>query len=157
MKSSVVSPLQVLPSALCSTVLIALVVITAGCDRGLSLVKVQGKVTVDGKPANGAVILFHPQSQENGSVSSAVASDQGTFSPVTNGEPGIPAGVYQVTVSWPDPSVKKSEGAMQFGGGEEKDAPDLLKGRYMIKAQSGLTATIEQSTTELPAFELTSR
>jgi len=157
MKSSIHSVVKAVPVTLLGGLLFTLLSVHCGCDRGLSLVKVQGKVTVDGKPATGAIILFHPQSAENTSVSSAVASDQGTFAPVTNGEPGIPAGVYQVTVSWPDPAVKKSDGAIQFGADNEKEAPDLLKGRYVMKDRSGLTATVEASTTELPAFELSSR
>jgi hypothetical protein len=128
-----------------------------GCGGGTSLVKVTGSVTVDGQPADGAVLLFHPESDTLGSVSSAVADASGTFSPVTDGEPGIPAGTYRVTVSWPDPAMRREASAMQFGFGEERDPPDLLKGRYIAKDRSQLTVVIDRSTSQLDAFELSTR
>jgi hypothetical protein len=129
----------------------------AGCGGGTSLVKVAGTVNVDGKPADGAVLLFHPESASTNSVSSAVADANGNFSPVTEGEPGIPAGTYRVTVNWPDPAMRREAGSTQFGGGDDRDAPDLLKGKYIAKDRSQLTVVIDRSTTQLEPFELSAR
>lgn len=131
--------------------------VTAGCNRGLVLIKVTGKVNVDGKPANGAVVLFHPESPELTVVPSAVAKEDGSISPVTDSLEGIPEGSYQVTVSWPDPSVKSSFGSGQFGGGDAADPPDLLKGRYISKDRSGLSVKVDSSTSALAPFELSTR
>jgi hypothetical protein len=128
-----------------------------GCNRGPSLVQVSGKVMVDGKPADGAVVLFHPESSEPGMVSSAVSDASGAINPVTGGEPGIPAGSYRVSVSWPDPAMKKEAGAVQFGSGDDRPAPDLLKGKYVSKERSGLSVVIDSSTEQLEPFELTTR
>ncbi len=69
--------------------------------------------------------------------------------------PGIPAGTYQVTIRWPDPKVKPTDAQKMTG--MFNDPPDLLKGKYENKAKSGLKAEITSSTTDLPAFELTTK
>ena len=50
-----------------------------GCGgSGSSLVKAKGKVLVDGTPASGAILLFHPESS-SGNVANAIAElDLGT-------------------------------------------------------------------------------
>ncbi|MFN9347008.1 MAG: hypothetical protein ACK6DQ_10460, partial [Planctomycetota bacterium] len=51
-----------------STITLLLVVFTTtaiGCGKaGPALVPVTGSVTVDGKPANGATVIFHPTDKE---------------------------------------------------------------------------------------------
>jgi hypothetical protein len=133
----------------------------AGCGgAGTKLIQATGSITVDGKPAEGAVLLFHPEDNEIGSVSTAVAAPDGKFSIVTNAEPGLPAGSYKVTITWPDPAVKPPEGGAVFGkgfGDGWEPGPDLLKGRYVAKERSGLSVTIDAATKELPAFALNSK
>jgi len=133
----------------------------SGCGAGgTKLIQATGSITVDGKPAEGAVLLFHPEDNEIASVSSGVATPDGKFSIVTNAEPGIPAGTYKVTITWPDPAVKPPEGAAAFGkgfGDGWEPGPDLLRGRYVAKERSGLSITIDAATKELPAFELSSK
>jgi hypothetical protein len=126
-----------------------------GCDRGSKLVPVTGSITVDGKPAEGAVILFHPDGNEIKSVSSAVAKADGSFTPVTDSEPGMPVGRFKLSVSYPDPSVKPTESQLMMGNAEP--GPDLLKGRYISKDKSDLTAEVSSSTTSLPALTLTTQ
>ena len=66
--------------------------------------------------------------------------------------PGIPVGSYDVTVTWPDPSVKPTESQrMQglFDGG-----PDLLKGKYSMLGKSGLVQEVTASSKDLPPIEL---
>ena len=126
-----------------------------GCGKGSGLVPVTGKITVDGKPAEGAVLLFHPTSSENTSIASAVAKEDGSFAPVTNSEPGIVAGSYKVSITWPDPKVKPSERELMMGTAEP--GPDLLKGRYQTKEKSDVTVDVAGDTKELPSIDLKSK
>ncbi|HAC93029.1 MAG TPA: hypothetical protein DCF63_20720 [Planctomycetaceae bacterium] len=127
--------------------------LTVGC--GEPLIQVSGSVLVDGKPAEGAVVLFHPDGNDIGTVSSAVAGPDGKIAPVTDMKPGMLAGDYRVTVTWTGPP-KPSKGNSPFWGmGNDADLPDKLKGKYVSKEKSGLTATVESSTLELQPFELT--
>ncbi len=136
--------------------LIFLLCFIVGCESGSKLVPATGKITVDGKPAEGAVILFHPEgSNEIKSVSSAVSKADGSFVPVTDSEPGIPVGSYKLSVNWPDASVKPTETQLMMGTAEP--GPDLLKGRYISKDKSKLTTEVTATTTELPALALTTK
>lgn len=135
--------------------LVFLLFALVGCDRGSKLVPVTGSITVDGKPAEGAVILFHADGNEINSVSSAVAKADGTFEPVTDSEPGMPVGRFKLSVSYPDPSVKPTEQQLMMLGAEP--GPDLLKGRYISKDKSDLTAEVTATTTSLPALTLTTQ
>jgi hypothetical protein len=112
---------------------------------------VTGRLIVAGQPAAGAVLLFHPDDPA-ASVGSAVAASDGTYSVITDTNPGIPPGTYRVTITWPDPSVKPSERALMMGMAEP--GPDLLKGRYETKAKTDVVVTIDASTTEIPPIEL---
>lgn len=125
----------------------------AGCNSGTKLVSVTGTITVDGAPADGAVILFHPEQSENKTVSSAVADSDGSFSPVTDSEPGLPVGRYRLTIMWPDPAEKPTEQEIMLGS--DKTGEDLLKGRYVSKDKSTVTAEVTSTTTSLPPLTLT--
>src|SRR5687767_10889460 len=82
----------------------------AGCgpsDPGLKPVyPVQGSLFVKGKPAKGAVVMFHPLPLETGRPtalrSRGTVGDDGSFRLTTyNTDDGAPAGEYVVTVYWP--------------------------------------------------------
>jgi hypothetical protein len=133
--------------------LVLLSTLVTGCNSGTDLVSVTGTITVDGAPADGAVILFHPEPSENKTVSSAVAKVDGTFVPVTDSEPGLPVGRYTLTVIWPDPAMKPTEQELMLGS--DKTGEDLLKGRYVSKNQSTLTAEVTPTTTALTPLTLT--
>lgn len=129
-----------------------------GCNGGEpSLVKAKGKVLVDGTPASGAILLFHPESSSNGSVANAVADDKGAFSPITGSAEGIQEGEYRVTVVWPDPKLKSGTEGVKFGIAESKDPPDLLKGKYVARDKSKLSVVISRSKVELEPLELSSK
>lgn len=123
-----------------------------GCGDSRKLVPVSGSVTVDGEPAVGATLLFHPESDPAGVTASGTVRDDGTFTLVSGMDKGLTAGKYIVTVSWPDPSVKPTEAQMMMGMAEP--GPDLLKGRYATKQGSGLSVEIAADTQQLPPFEL---
>lgn len=138
-------------------VLAAIVLPTvAGCSggKGNALPKVTGSVTVDGKPADGAVLLFYP---EGGRAATATASADanGTFTVITNMEPGIALGRYKVTATWPDPSQRATAEDLQRG--ISKDAPDLLGGRYVAPDRTTISAEVTAATKELPTIELTTK
>lgn len=126
-------------------------VLLGGCNPGPSLVQATGKITVDGQPANGAVLLFHPEGGASSVVSSGAAQTDGTFSLVTDAKPGIPAGNYLVTVTWPDPAKTKKE--IDFVKGIPEPGPDLLKGRYLNKDR-GIKISIDSGTTTIPPIDL---
>jgi hypothetical protein len=125
-----------------------------GCGSGgPSLVKAKGKVLVDGAPASGAILLFHPATT-NGEVASAIADENGVFTPILGTAEGIPEGEYRVTVVWPDPKVKSGGEGVKFGVAEPRDPPDLLKGKYVARDRSKLSVVISKSKLELEPLEL---
>lgn len=142
------------PSArnLSAVVLASALATWCGCGGSRDLVSVTGTITVDGQPADGAVLLFHPKSGE-GSVATAVADASGRFSPVTDMQPGIAPGSYQVTATWPDPAKRDQQVSM----GVTPDIPDLLKSRYASRDRSTLSADIATDSKELAPFELTTK
>ena len=130
--------------------LCAAVLMTAlGCgESGPTLLPVKGTVTIDGQPQGGVVLLFHGAN----AVSSASSDASGGFSIVTNGEPGIAAGTYKVTASWPEP-VESTGGGM----GATPDTPDRLKNKFLIPGQSQISVEVSDSTTEIPAIDLSTK
>src|SRR5262245_54543042 len=89
---------------------ILLLVLTCGCGAGGDeVIPVAGKVLVNGKPAAGARIFFHPQGRSlnrrgNGASPTpmAVVSEDGAFVPTTyDPQDGLPEGEYAVTLIWP--------------------------------------------------------
>ncbi|MCY3004533.1 MAG: hypothetical protein NTV29_00990 [Planctomycetota bacterium] len=125
-----------------------------GCGSGgPSLVQVTGSVTVDGKPANGATLIFHPTGKEMKLIPAATSDENGKFQLATSAKVGVPVGAYDVTVVWPDPSVQPTAAQKMQGLGDP--GPDLLNGKYAKKGASGLKSEITSSTKELPAFALT--
>ena len=124
-----------------------------GCGGGTKVVQVSGSVSVDGKPADGAALLFFPAG--DGSVASATCNAEGKYKLFCDGEPGIPQGSYSVAIRWPDPAVKPTPAQKMTGMFEE--GPDLLKGKYESKQKTTLKADITASTSELPLFDLKSK
>jgi hypothetical protein len=123
-----------------------------GCNTSSSLVQFQGTILVDGTPAKGAILLFHPDGGKSTTVSSGEAKEDGTFTLVTDTQPGIPPGNYIVTVTWPDPSHKVSDRDKMTGLAEP--GKDLLNGRYVTKDRSGIKIEITAGTTKMAPIEL---
>ena len=136
---------------LLALVMPALAVSGCGGAKGNNLPKVSGVVNVDGKPADGAVLLFYPEGGR-AAAATGTADASGKFTIVTNMEPGIALGRYKVTASWPDPSQRATAEDLQRG--VSKDATDLLGGRYVAPDRTPLTAEITVATKELPPFDL---
>lgn len=127
------------------------VVVIGGCSGGPRLVPVTGKVTVGGKPAEGAVAMFHPEDARL-TTSSATASADGTLTPVTNSQPGLIVGKYKVTLTYPDPSKKPTPAQLMMGTADA--GPDLLKGKYGSKATTTLSIEVTPTSKTFGPFEL---
>lgn len=134
----------------CAFLLLASILM-AGCSSSPKLIPVAGSVTVKGKPAEGAIVMFHP-ADPTMATASAIAEADGTFKLVSNSEPGLLAGKYQVTVMWPDATKKPTQAQIMMGTAEP--GPDLLKGKYSSKGVTTLTAEITSTTKTLPPFDL---
>jgi hypothetical protein len=132
----------------------------AGCGKRQAFYAAQGKVFLDGKPAEGALVVLHPATDagpDSIRPTARVAAD-GTFTlnsyvaetRVTT--PGAPPGEYVVTITWLPPDVR--EYVEKNRGGE---LPDKLQGKYASAATSPLPhATVRDGPTEIPPFELKS-
>ncbi|MFM8214054.1 MAG: hypothetical protein ACKN82_05360 [Pirellula sp.] len=116
------------------------------------MVPVTGSITVDGKPANGATVIFHPTDKEQKLIPAATTDEGGKFALATSARVGAPVGSYDITVIWPDPSVQPTPAQKLQGLGEQ--GPDLLGGKYAKKGETGLKADITSSTKELPPMQL---
>jgi len=99
--------------SLCGALSIA-VCLAAGCG-GPSLVPVEGKGTVKGKPADfakGGTVTYHPD-VEGGNKQAfpqlplGTIDENGKYTISTGGKPGAPAGAYKVTVRVTAPSNPK--------------------------------------------------
>jgi len=102
---------------------------------------VMGSVTVGGKPAVAAFILFTPVNEPPDSKQPrprAEVKEDGSFAISTYGtEDGAPVGEYIVTIVW-----------------EDRDVGDRLKGRYSDSKTSTLRATVKEGANDLPPFKL---
>lgn len=106
---------------------------------------------VDGRPAEGASLVFFPAPPgEPNDIAAGVVDSSGQYTLVTNMEPGVKPGKYKVTITWPDKATKESKTFSL----SQKDPPDLLKSKYADPMKTKLSAEILASTTEIPPFEL---
>lgn len=124
-----------------------------GCG-GSSLTKLTGTVTVDGSPAVGALVIYHPQGE--GKMATGVADAEGKYQLVTDAEMGVSPGKYQITLTWPDPNQKQEAGSLLSPASSEP-GPDLLKGKFIKKESSGLSAEITAGLKELPPIAVTTK
>ena len=124
------------------------------CSSGGSLHPVRGKVSVNGQPAAGAVLVFHPEGANLETIPpTAIVGPDGTFTLATGDKSGAPAGKYAVTVTWPDTSKKPTEIQVMIGA-NPYDGPDQLKGRYATPQRSPLRAEVKSGDNQLEPFDL---
>lgn len=127
-----------------------------GCGKGgtSDLVPVAGEVYVEQKPAEGALVVFHPvggttpEEWPHGLPHALVAEDGSfrlTLQPLGD---GAPEGDYKVVVTWP---ALKPDGDPEA---EEPETYDRLGGRWADPKTTTLTATVQGPNTELARFEL---
>jgi hypothetical protein len=138
---------------------VAISVALAGCGDGrIATYPVTGTVLVDGRPAEGAVVICVPTSTSEPEADRlrpfGVADAQGRFTLKTF-EPGdgAPAGEYKVLIEWPAPVSADAA----RGGGRAAVGPDRLRGKYFKLDQSNLAMSVKEESNDLPPFELQSR
>jgi len=130
-------------------------VFLCGCSRSSGPAKkvcypVKGQLLVQGKPAEGALVILHPKENANaaewsGTFPHATTGPEGKFELGTYADnDGAPAGEYVVLVSWTTPNPQN----------EEASGPDKLGGRYINPDTSKLTATVDPRPTELPPINV---
>ena len=130
----------------------------AGCGDGkVARYPVHGSVNIDGRPAEGAFVIFCPVDdagpQSKSLRPSGTTDATGAFQLITiTPNDGAPAGNYKVIVKWPTPPPPA--GPDDRNGRGPKPGPDRLKGKYYDIDRSPLTATIEKKSNDLPPFEL---
>ncbi len=123
-----------------------------GCGNNpLGLQPVTGTVTVDGKPAAGVRLVFCPVNASEEAMKQrpmGTTDEQGKYSLTTFvlGD-GAPPGDYKISATWlsaPKQAVIDERGSV---------GTDRFMNKYAIPDQSGLTAKIDEDTTELPVME----
>jgi hypothetical protein len=124
----------------------------ASCGSGDELSPVTGSVRVDGKPAQRAVVMFHPENPTSVHEVSATAvtAEDGTFTLATGAKYGVKPGKYVVTITWPDPKA-----APRMLAGNSPDPPDVLGGKYATREKTTLRADVKPGSNSLDSFELT--
>jgi hypothetical protein len=116
----------------------------------LRLYPVRGQVFYQGKPAAGALVVFHPKesSHSGGQLASAVVSEDGSFVLGTlAARDGALDGAYVVTICI-------TRGNRQPDGAAGELMLAWLPARYADRHTTPLTATVQPGPTEIPAFQL---
>jgi hypothetical protein len=131
--------------------LFLLMLVVPACGSGNARVHpVHGRVTFNGQPTPGAMVVFHPAAKEmdNAARPSGQVGPDGSFSLSTfRPNDGAPEGEYNVAIVWlvadakPDPTTEET--------------PNRLPPRYSDPRTSDLHAKVSKGKNELPAFELT--
>lgn len=133
----------------CSLLLIALLVVFVGCDRGLRLGPAEGTVTLDGKPVADAGMIFTPV--DGGPPGTGSTDAQGRFKLRTVNSDGAKVGEHRVTIT-----KQETRGLGPFG----PTSPEGIKviwhvpQKYSNPETSGLTATVPDAEFR---FELTTK
>ncbi len=107
------------------------------------VVPVTGQVTFDGRPASGAVVVFHPKGTPSGfPAPRALVDRQGNFVLTTyRSADGAPVGEYLVTVEL-RPLVDKD--------GELVPGPNVLPPQYSAPQTSNLVARVVEGANTVP-------
>lgn len=140
--------------------LLLLAAALGGCGQSpretATVFPVEGRFTVNGKPASGALVSFVPQTSPSDGrraiPSQARADDNGAFKLTTfHTADGAPAGDYKVTLYWPAPNPAAAPDS------DDDDAvlgPDQLRGRFDSVDQSNLRAHVPAKPTIFAAVDL---
>jgi hypothetical protein len=129
----------------CSTILIGALALTVlGCGSpGEKLVKVTGKVTVDGRPWNTGHVGFFPDASRGNVDQIApvgrIAAD-GSYELLTSGKPGAPLGWYKVVIwATEDP---QAAGNPWGKDGKLKPVRWLINAKYTSKDTTSLEVEV---------------
>ncbi|MCL2117603.1 MAG: carboxypeptidase-like regulatory domain-containing protein [Planctomycetaceae bacterium] len=139
-------------------------VIGCGPKNPLGVIKVTGKVTMDGQAVEGARVSFVPQGGGNGQLASATTNSEGVYSLTTAGAGdamGAIPGTYQVTIaknerigeSTNDDNTPPEERQISDSYALAKIIKHL-PAKYERPSSSGLTANVEKSGKNVFDFNL---
>lgn len=134
-----------------------LLALAAGCSGGKQYGSASGVVTFNGTPVEGAKVVFHATAEVDGKTGNSYGSltDSSGKYLIAPGEnnPGIPPGVYKVTVTKFDGKMPAGQEGMDAGqldamvsdgGGTAKGGPvNLLPKEYANAANTKLSVTID--------------
>ena len=140
---------------------LAALVLALGCSRGgiANLATVSGTVTHNGVPIDGAKVVLHSTAEaagQKGNSYAATTDSSGKYLIVGLGkEPGIPSGMYKVTVVRLDlkgtlPTDGMDAGQMEASGMSR----NLLPKDYEDPARTKLSVTLEPGKNENKNFDL---
>jgi hypothetical protein len=128
----------------------ALVALLAcSCNSSPALYPVRGSVFVDGKPAEGAVVVFHRVGETalNARKPSGRVGKDGTFTLTTHTSgDGAEAGEYLVAIAWLGDASRINS--------TTGEVPVRLSPKYADPKSSNLRATVKEGTNELPPYRL---
>lgn len=137
------------------TAFCAIVVAVIGCGKppgdipSATLLPVTGTINVNGKPASGAHVTFHPVDGTSGVTPSGIVNESGQFQLTTYApEDGAPAGTYRITVSWAE---------LIRGGSEPEYGREKLPIKFQNPDMSGLVCEVKPDNTEPLSFSLKTR
>ena len=100
-------------------VVVLIICPTTGCNRSPNIVPVKGTVLLDGKPLEGAAVLFHPQADERPAV--GITDKRGTFHLTTRSQgDGAHVGLNKVSIT------------------KESDDPQLNDAEAVTDAEEGI-------------------
>jgi hypothetical protein len=110
---------------------------------------VKGEVFHQGKPAEGALVIFHRQGSPGPGplTPHGRVKGDGTFELTTyEAGDGAPSGEYAITFFWPEPPKSPVD--------DPDSGPDRLRGRYSDPQTSPLRVKIQEGTNALEPFQL---
>lgn len=139
-------------------------VIGCGPKNPLGVVKVTGKVMMDGQPVTGARVSFVPKNETDGQLASATTNSQGVYSLTTAGAgdvTGAIPGNYNITISknetvteptpYDDLPLDERPSVVSYA------LPKIIKhlpAKYESPTNSGLTATVAKGGKNVFDFDL---
>ncbi len=124
-----------------------------GCSKKAADVPVTGHVTVNGKPAAGATVVFHPVSATKDSSTALPVGrvdEKGDFQvSIPKSEDGTVASEYRVTLTWFVSTATK-----QTAEGESMPLRNQLPEKYSRTETTPLTTTVKPEGTEPVSFDI---
>jgi hypothetical protein len=127
--------------------LVASAICLSSCGKAgrLPTYSVNGKLLVNGRPAEHATVIFHPVGATGPEVVKphGKVGPDGSFTLTTyDGNDGAPAGEYKVSVEW------------WLAGRPDEGPSNRLPAKYAQPETSGLSATVAAGSTELKPFAI---
>jgi hypothetical protein len=148
-------------------ILLAVAIVSAGCDGGSATddgparTGVSGKVTYNGSPAGGATVTFHPVADTGGKAASGLADEDGQFQMGTLAAgDGVIPGDYDVTVTKIEAAGSGNQASEDDpnydpDAGQDAEPSNSLPAKYADPSTSELKVNVksEQAISDLK-FEL---